>query len=230
MKILHSALIGSHNYNLNVPDSDYDFKNIVMPDRKTLFSGQKVSYVKRTEEYDLAVHDIRDMITLLYKSNINFIETLFSISMESVPEFVFFIRERENIASVNLPYLYKGCMGMIKNKEKRLYNEDGSLHLKNAMSILRIQDFLQRYESTGFTSFEKAFRYDEGEDRRKQLLRLRQGEESIFHKEQDFMREEADKLGQIYLGQAVNNDLLQEIGKVSEDIFWKNINHLIQEP
>ena len=75
------ALVGSHNYNLNTQTSDKDYKVFVLPTFDDLFSGRQFSKAT-TGEIDIEYHDIRKLSNLLWKSNINFLEVLFSEELE----------------------------------------------------------------------------------------------------------------------------------------------------
>ena len=81
-QVVLKALTGSHNYNLNTPDSDKDYKFFVTPTFDDLYSGNRFSNGKQSDEMDYTVHDIRQLSHLLWKSNPNFIEVLFSQEFE----------------------------------------------------------------------------------------------------------------------------------------------------
>lgn len=72
------ALVGSHNYNLADENSDKDYKMFVLPTFEDLYKGKMYSKQIIGETEDLDVHDIRKIVNLFYKSNINFIEVLFT--------------------------------------------------------------------------------------------------------------------------------------------------------
>jgi Predicted nucleotidyltransferase len=141
--IVFKALFGSHNYNLNDETSDKDYKYFVLPTFDDLYSGKMYSTSKigLTEDYD--VHDIRKLVHLFWKANINFIEILYSKEIEhyihgkylvspTKPEYQEYadsyirghmfpqISEmfdmRQEIVAMNLPYLYNACVGMYCQK------------------------------------------------------------------------------------------------------------------
>lgn len=77
-KEIFRALVGSHNYNMNTPESDKDYKIFVAPTFNDLYFNKSYSnfIIGETEDYD--IHDVRKLSNLLWKSNVNFMEVLFS--------------------------------------------------------------------------------------------------------------------------------------------------------
>lgn len=176
--VLMKTHAGSYNYNLLTAISDLDYKIYIAPSFDDLYLGN--SFVSNVEisGADCDFQDIRRLSNLLRKSNINFIEGLFSreIILTENQEIRTLLLEligmREEIASINLSYLYDSCMGMSFNKEKlalkRVYEE---MSKKDLMTSYRVLDFLQRYYRTGFKDFERAIRYTN--DERDNILRFR---------------------------------------------------------
>ena len=171
------ALVGSHNYNLADKNSDKDYKVFVLPTFEDLYNG--VQYSKQTVgvEEDLDIHDIRKIVNLFYKSNINFIEVLFSnevdVGKSLKPSQKKLVNEifslRDEIVKMNLPYLYNACGGMYYNKMKLMYKgTEGTQHLvdeygydtKQAQHAYRVINFIERFESLGFKDFKRAIAYD----------------------------------------------------------------------
>lgn len=173
---LFRALVGSHNYNLNTEESDKDYKVFVAPTFDDLYFGKQYSISVITETVDLDYHDIRKLSSLFFKSNVNFMEVLFSndiqISEDITFDSQFLLKEmfscKEKIANINLSYLYSACIGMFYNKIKYLEKgTSGTQHLvdkygydtKQAMHSYRILDFLRRYADNNFTNFKGAIEY-----------------------------------------------------------------------
>lgn len=201
-KFVFKALVGSHNYNLNVgeientktgekfPASDKDYKVFVLPTFEDLYKGNM--YTKQTigDKEDLDMHDIRKLPNLLYKANINFVEVLFSneiiINDELGREQKFMLSKifenKDELARMNLPYLYNACGGMFLNKMKLLKKgTDGTQHLvdtfgydtKQALHAYRVLDFVVRFANTDFEDFKKAMTYNEQE--REFMLDIKHG-------------------------------------------------------
>lgn len=175
------ALVGSHNYNLNTESSDRDFKSFFYPSFDDLYFGEKYSKARTSDNEDIEFHDIRKLPDMLWKSNVNFVEVLFSKDASVFDNGLY--RElhyrREEIARMNLPYLYDACMGMFFKKKKE-YERDSNNNsewlkvCKHVMAATRISDFLQRYKTNGW-NFEDAFSYKEYEYMREILLSIRNG-------------------------------------------------------
>lgn len=181
--VLLVAKVGSANYNLHDETSDQDFKVYVLPSFDDLYTGKRFVKSVVGDELDYTVHDVRDLAHQLKKSNVNFVEVLFSTDLtvreDSLQELV---DMREEVARMNLPYFYDACFGMLHNKLKVFEKGTGSSNsfveqygydTKAFMSMYRMMDFLLRYESNGFTSFAEAFSYTEEE--RTFMLSLKHG-------------------------------------------------------
>lgn len=191
-KIAFKSLVGSHNYNLNTEESDKDYKVFVIPTFDDLYFNNTFSksYIGETEDFD--AHDVRKCSSLWYKANVNFLEVLFSgeflINHDLDNKSKLLIAElyqmRNDIAKMNLKYLYDACIGMHYNKMKYLEKgTEGTQHLvdkfgydtKQALHAWRILDFLRRFADTEFNDFKKAIWYSEYDNKRNFLLDLKGG-------------------------------------------------------
>lgn len=121
-EVIIKALTGSHNYNLNTPDSDKDYKFFVAPTFKDLYNGNKFSNSKQSDELDYTVHDIRQLSHLLWKANPNFIEVLFSQELEGNNWFVdFLLLNRTRLSRMHLRSFGFACLGMHRQKMQTLF-------------------------------------------------------------------------------------------------------------
>lgn len=174
---LFRAIVGSHNYNLNTKISDKDYKVFILPTFNDLYFGECFSKTYISEKEDFDYHDIRKLSNLLWKSNVNFMEVLFSneitinekLKKESIEKLQNIFSYKEDIARMNLPYLYNSCLGMSNSKQKIIDKGTSNTKYlvdrygydtKAAMSSIRILDFLIRYCKNNFESFQNAIRYD----------------------------------------------------------------------
>lgn len=170
-QIAYQALVGSHNYNLNDINSDYDYKLFIIPTFDDLYGNKLFAKQIVTNDVDYEVHDIRKLPQLLMKSNINYMETLFSIERQAYHETMEgILLRRDELARINLPYLFNACMGMYRNKFNLLTKgTKGTQFLvdkygydtKQAVHCYRCLDFLERYHANGFTSFKNAIWYED---------------------------------------------------------------------
>lgn len=185
-KVVLVAKVGSVNYNLNDKSSDEDFKVYVLPTKEDLYKGTRfVSSL--TGDVDFAVHDVRDLEKHLFKANVNFVEVLFSVKVDTYAQEMDELLElREDVARMNLSYLFDAQFGLLHNKLKVLEKgTKGTAHLveqygyctKAFMTGYRGLDFLLRYHKSGFTSFEQAFRYTDEE--REKLLAMKRGSHTL---------------------------------------------------
>ena len=76
------ALVGSHNYSLNTPESDKDYKLFVLPTFDDLYSREDYTVNINSKEEDIVVYDIRKLSSLFFKANVNYIEVLYSKELE----------------------------------------------------------------------------------------------------------------------------------------------------
>jgi len=192
-KELFKVLTGSHNYNMNTPESDKDYKIFVLPTFDDLYHGKEfsTSHVGETEDYD--VHDIRKAGHLWWKANINFVEVLFTEELHINPRLKSntlgiistIFRHKHEIARMNLPYLYDACIGMFLNKRNNIdKGTKGTKHLvdkfgfdtKQAAHSIRVLDFLKRFADGGFGDFKKAIWYEDKEPDKSLLLSIKNGE------------------------------------------------------
>lgn len=189
---LFRALVGSHNYNLNTEQSDYDYKVFVAPTFDDLYGGNLYSKSIIGETMDLDVHDIRKTSSLWWKANVNFLEVLFSreivfneeISQDTKDLINKIFSMKNEIAKMNVPYLYRACMGMYHTKMKQIHKgTEGTKDLverfgydtKQALHVIRILDFIHRFAESEFEDFEYAINYEYGDSFRKMLLDVKSG-------------------------------------------------------
>lgn len=235
---LFRGIVGSHNYNLNTETSDKDYKIFVLPTFDDLYFSKEFSksYIGDFEDFNCC--DIRKLSHLLWKSNINFIEVLFSceltinqnLSIETINLLKNIFSYKEEIARMNLPYLYMACLGTSKDKKQTM--EKGTSNTKYlvdkygydtkaAMTSIRMLDFLTRYANNNFSNFEKSIRYDKKDCTRDTLLAIKNGE---FEKTKvlkfiDTMTKVLDKeYKEVYYknkpNQYTNDKLVEDIKKI----------------
>lgn len=164
------ALVGSHNYNLNTPESDRDYKYFVWPTFDDLYYNKEYHKEVVTEEEDYTIHDIRKLPSLLWKANLNFIEILYSRELTGNTQLLSYIKQhKEELGTMNLPRLYAAAMGMSYEKEKLMTKDSPARHEaiekfgfdpKSAHHALRVVDFLIRYKKSG--SIADSFWYKDG--------------------------------------------------------------------
>ncbi|MFJ8247395.1 DNA polymerase beta superfamily protein [Peribacillus asahii] len=158
---LLKALTGSHNYNLATEDSDKDYKIFVAPTFEDLYKGNQYKKNIVTNVVDKDIKDIRQLPSLLYKSNLAYLELLFSDEIDVHDERLYeLIRLRDNIVKMNLPQLFKSTGGMFINRMKRIdHATEGTQHLvdkygyntKEAMHGFRSLYVLVRFAENNFS-------------------------------------------------------------------------------
>lgn len=123
--VVLKSLVGSYSANLNTPASDKDYKYFVAPSFDDLYTGKMFATASVSDTLDYDVHDIRKLANLLWKSNLNFIGALFH--MEYIDDGLFWLHDHaDELASMNLPYLYSATMGMHFEKMSTLLKGTGN--------------------------------------------------------------------------------------------------------
>lgn len=246
-KVLLKALVGSHNYNLDTPESDRDYKVFVAPTFEDLYEGKSYSNSDIGAEADHDIHDIRKLERLLYKSNVNFMEILFSEDLQIAEDasdntkmlLENLIDIKDDIARMNLPYLYHACIGMYHNKMKYLEKgTSGTMHLvekygydtKQALHSYRILDFLIRFMNSGFNDFKWAITYSGIRPRlsnlfelsdREMMLNIKNGEYTLggFKKiVEDKLKFVEEKFKPSYMKHNVNEETNDKLKNTIRDI------------
>lgn len=170
-EVVLKALVGSHNYGLATEESDRDYKVFITPTFEELYSGKQFSKQIITEEEDNDIHDVRKLVDLFFKANVNFLEVLASSELiipEGNPEIEEIVSLKKEIFKMNLPYLFNACGGMHKQKMMLLNKgTEGTQHLvdkfgydtKQAQHAYRCLKVIVDFEATDFEDFEYAIKY-----------------------------------------------------------------------
>ena len=231
-QVVINVVVGSHNYNLNTSESDVDYKYFIAPSFDDLYTSNMVTHNEVGKDVDYSVHDVRKLSNVLWKSNINFIEVLFSKAYIINTKLNALLDNKESIARMNLPYLFDACMGMHNLKMGRLNKSTaGTEHLlekygyntKEATHAYRLPDFLCRYYKTDFMSFKEAIWY-EGESR-DTLLSIKSGEVSRadFEAMVKVKVAEAEALKKIYNIQAPDLVLKDGVEGIIKEFVKQNL-------
>lgn len=169
------AQYGSENYRLNRPDSDVDMMYFYNPNFEDLYTQKMATDLIEDRSTDRKHHDVRKLPVLFYKANVNMLEILYSCNVKAVDElYAALSEERDAITTMNIPYLFEGCMGMYNRNYGLLDRDahyvtredmlDGETHRKklgkHAAGAYRILDFMHRFANLGFSDFGLAIAYD----------------------------------------------------------------------
>lgn len=148
--VLGVFLYGSQNYGLNTETSDVDTKAIIVPRFEDLVKCKSVSVELTLPELDNAhceVKDIREMVFNYKKTNINFIETMFTEYFWVNPRYEEFwnkyiIKNRELLTRYNENYTVLSLCGQFQHTLKQLRNNPSQ---KKAANCIFLENFLVEY-------------------------------------------------------------------------------------
>lgn len=185
--VVVNALTGSHNYNLNTPSSDKDYKFFVAPTFDDLFNGKMFSNGKQADDVDFTCHDIRQLSHLVWKANINFVEVLFSTELWFDPRLSWIFENAERLGRMNLPAFGRATLGMMLQKSNNLFKgtektkplvEKFGFDTKEATHSLRCMFTLFRVASG--MPMKQALWFADNEWMRGELLDMKAGRVSLL--------------------------------------------------
>ena len=145
-QLLGVFVYGSQNYNIATENSDVDTKAILIPNIHDLVLGKPVSRELHLDNGEhCEVKDIREMIKMFAKQNINFIEILFTKYYLINPKYkdiweTYFIKNRELIAYMDMRQTLNSVCGQTIHTLKQ--KPENYKHFANG---LRLYYFLKYY-------------------------------------------------------------------------------------
>jgi len=181
-KTVVKALTGSHNYNLNTPKSDEDFKYFVAPTFDDLYFNRMFATSSQSETMDYDAHDVRKLAELVWKANVNFIEVLFSKNVWWANGLNDLFTLRNRWATMNLPGFRNATYGTHKQKMGSLLKgtattqpdvEKFGYDPKQACHAVRCLYVLEDYART--QNMAQTLWYPDNSERRETLLKLKAG-------------------------------------------------------
>lgn len=181
-KIMVSAVVGSHNYNLNTPSSDVDWKYFVAPTFDDLYQGAVFSDASQSETKDYSAHDIRQLSNLIWKANPAFVEVLYSRNITHDPILGGVFKSRDVFATMNMPAFLNSAYGMHQQKMRELHKgtaktdvliERFGYDTKQALHALRLLYVLSKFVET--RDMGKALWFEDSDPVRDTLLDLKAG-------------------------------------------------------
>ena len=92
MKVAARILVGSQNYSLSGPDSDYDYKLLMVPSFDDLYNYHKVDKHDLPQQYDPEHYSVISVMTFdknVRAGNVNALEMLFSSEKKDALFFLF---------------------------------------------------------------------------------------------------------------------------------------------
>lgn len=231
--VIFKALTGSHNYNLATETSDRDYKVFYMPDFNDLYENHNLPVTEIIgPKEDYSFQDIRKLTSLIWKSNISFIEPLFSVEMDINPVFYDFVQyllsKRDELSRINLPYLFDSTMGIFGRVEKSRWTEyddqrSTCCDSKKTAMVIRLLDFLDRFYRTDFSDFKSAFTYSGIE--REKLLNIKNGlwTNKEVQKRLEMSLARVREIENDYKRRPPNNDLHFELESTLKELVRKHI-------
>lgn len=237
-RIILTAMVGSHNYNLDTEESDTDYKSIIIPTMDGIFSNKLMNKSTVSKDRDDAHIDIRTFRKELLSSSPNSIEMLFSHSFDyeegnKSVELLFDLKEE--IAGMNKSMLYKAYMGMAKGDTLRLdkpvnqgssaypYYEKHGYNTKVLVNIVRGYSTLIRYARSGFEDYQSAIFVKE--DVRHAMLFAKNGGFTLdeAHTVINGLKIEAETLKEQYESFEFNKELADKVTRILHHEMLKSL-------
>lgn len=157
--IIYSALVGSHAYGLNGPDSDIDSISVFVRPTKEIWSWEnnRNTYIDYTKgENDDTYYEIGHFLSLMYKGNFNIIE--FFQSPKSTIFDPHFISLKVNQNWIfNQEAAKASMMGFLNSKKTEFYSKP-NFNKKSLRTILMKSAAIESWLKTGEYNF-NAFTY-----------------------------------------------------------------------
>ena len=247
--VLYAANYGSHNYNLNINNEEYqsdiDTKVIILPTLEELVHNTKpVSTTIDISTGQCDIKDIRAFVPTLLKANIQFLEILGAKSYWINPlyekDFQWFIDNLTGLISESQNELLKSIKGMCYEKQKALCHPYPTIKWKidkwgydgkQLHHIMRLKDFIDNYfyDNRAFTY---AIWY-ENDDPRRELMMQAKLNKLTLKQTLDWadsyctiVQKEVDKL---ISDKTVNTKYREEYQRKTNEIIIKNIKKKILE-
>jgi len=232
-EIVIKALVGSHNYNLNTPSSDRDFKYFVTPTLEDLYYGNRFSTSKQSDTFDYDCHDIRQLGDLLWKANINFIEVLFSTDYVYDTRLSWLFRNRETFAFMNMVGFGNATFGMHKQKMGELHKgtaktdiliEEYGYDTKQACHALRCLYVMEKLHA-GFSMGESLY-FHKDSVHRKNLLSVKNGElteDQFIDLVADWKKEYREKVNEFFQNHTPQWNVKEELDNYIREFVFEKI-------
>lgn len=127
MKPVAQMLVGSQNYYLDGPDSDFDYKLLMMPDFNDFYNYHKVDKNDLPDGYDPEHYNVMSILTFdknIRKGNVNALEMLFSHYIKCVEDIEVYLDAAKRAYSEGYLFIVWDSFmatveGMIKNSLDR---------------------------------------------------------------------------------------------------------------
>ena len=247
--VLYAANYGSHNYNLNISNEEYqsdiDTKVIILPTLEELVHNAKpVSTTIDISTGQCDIKDIRAFIPTLLKANIQFLEILGAKSYWINPlyekDFQWFIDNLTGLISESKNELLKSIKGMCYEKQKALCHPYPTIKWKidkwgydgkQLHHIMRLKDFIDNYFYDN-RAFIYAIWY-ENDDPRRELMMQAKLNKLTLKQALDWtdsycaiVQREVDKL---ISNKKIDTKYRQEYQRKTNEIIIKNIKKKILE-
>lgn len=163
-------------------ESDKDYKTFFIPKFEELYTTKGDPFSDKVNGNDHEYHDVRKLGHLLSKSNINFLEILYSKEVSYQDTLFTNLKMfRDDIAVMNLPYLYDSTVGTYFNalgqaqRSLSTDEQDITKFYKQIMNGARSLLILKRFADTGFKDFKTAISFLYGDSDYETLMYARLG-------------------------------------------------------
>lgn len=245
--VLYAANYGSHNYNLDIYDNEYesdvDTKVIILPTLQELVANSKP--VSTTIEISMGQCDIKDIRTYtetLLKANIQFLELFCAQAYWVNPKFQnevqWFVEHLEELIAGSRGQLLKSIYGMCLEKQKALchpyptikhkidkYGYDG----KQLHHIIRLANFISEYFYNN-KSFRESIWYVDNSFNRALLMNIKKNNlplQEALDQAEVYCNLVKRKVDLLLENQQDNSEIKIDFRRKTQDIIIDNIKNEI---
>jgi hypothetical protein len=163
---------GSHNYNLNTLESDFDYRGFISHhDEQTINFG--------FDNYDICINGLNQLHQGILTMDPRFLEVLFPYEIVIKKNFSFIfalINMRNQIITMDLYRFYMAHLYKYKlHRQFILNNKNPSKNIEYEIHSYRFLKILEKFYLNEFTDYQQALRFDDSEEDKYIILQIKQG-------------------------------------------------------
>jgi predicted nucleotidyltransferase len=183
-EILFMAKYGSYNYNIANHNSDIDWRGFSNIIDENLVDNFEIN------NNDICINNIKYLYKALTEMQPKFIELLFSDTILISDNLTNNVQKsindlfnmRNDIVIMDLPYMYINYLNeYYKHQQWIAENKYPNKNINYLIHSFRMLDILYRFAKSDFKDYKNAIYYNDEDEFRKIILKVKSGELSVFY-------------------------------------------------